>query len=159
MIESPTPTWAEGSGAATALYDGADAIMHSAENAAGMVSPGKRTHVPPRTMRVNATDAIRIILPRACDARQYPKESVFMQQRIINRVKSDHHYTAYLQNTRPKISNGSSTSTMILAARLIARHVNAKCIASFTVGGDTARKAFMKWPDQPILAISLLMEM
>jgi len=122
MIESPTPTRAEASDAATALYDGADAVMLSAESAAGM----------------------------------YPEESVLMQQRIINRVEGDPHYSSYLQNNRPKITNGSSASAIVLAARSVARHVNAKCIASFTVGGGTARLASMKRPEQPILAISPL---
>lgn len=124
MIESPTPTRAEASDAATAIYDGADAIMLSAESAAGM----------------------------------YPEESVLMQQRIINRVEGDQHYSTYLQNNRPKISDGSSSSAIILAARSVARNVNAKVIASFTVGGGTARKASMKRPEVPILAISPLID-
>lgn len=124
MIESPTPTRAEASDAATALYDGADGVMLSAESAAGM----------------------------------YPEESVLMQQRIINRVEGDPHYSSYLQNNRPRITDGSSASAIILAARSVARHVGAKCIASFTVGGGTARKASMKRPEQPILAISPMIE-
>ena len=124
MIESPTPTRAEASDAATAIYDGADAIMLSAESAAGM----------------------------------YPEESVLMQQRIINRVEGDPHYSTYLQSNRPKITDGSSASAIILAARQIARNVDAKAIVSFSVGGNTARKASKKRPEQPILAISPLKE-
>ena len=124
VIESPTPTRAEASDAATAIYDGADAIMLSAESAAGA----------------------------------YPEESVLMQQRIINRVEGDIHYSKYLQATRPKITDGSTASAIILAARSVARNVNAKCIASFSNSGNTARKASMKRPEQPILAISPLQE-
>ena len=45
-----------------------------------------------------------------------------------------------------------------MAARQVAKNVNAKAIASFTVGGDTARKASKKRPEQPILAISPVKE-
>ena len=92
------------------------------------------------------------------NSNQYPEESVLMQQRIINRVEGDIHYSQYLQNTRPKITDGSSASAIILAARSVARNVDAKCISSFTVGGGTARLASMKRPEQPILAISPLIE-
>jgi len=77
-----------------------------------------------------------------------------MQQRIINRVESDRHYRSYLQAFNPKITDGSSTSAIILAARQIAMNVRAKAIVSFTVGGTTALKASKKRPDVPVLAIS-----
>lgn len=121
MIESPTPTRAETSDVATAIYDGADAIMLSAESAAG----------------------------------SFPEESVFMQQRIINRVEGDPHYDQYLQSFEPA-NDKSAAASIILAARQIARTVEAKAIVSFTVGGSTALRASKKRPDAPILAISPL---
>lgn len=123
MIESPTPTRAEASDVATAIYDGADAIMLSAESAAGA----------------------------------FPEESVIMQQRIINRVEGDPHYDRYLQSFEPHQDN-SAASAIIVAARQIARTVNAKAIVSFTCGGTTARKASQSRPNTPILAISPVME-
>jgi len=125
MIESPTPTRAEASDVATAIYDGADAIMLSAESAAG----------------------------------DYPEESVFMQQRIINRVENDPHYDRYLQSFEPHFLHDSTSaaSAIIVAARQIARTVSAKAIVSFTCGGTTALKASQSRPSAPILAISPVM--
>jgi pyruvate kinase len=88
----------------------------------------------------------------------YPIESVMMQQRIINRVEGDEHYAAYLRANRPKITDGSTAAAIILAARSIAKNVNAKLIATFTVGGTTAQTASKKRPEQPIMAISPLKE-
>jgi pyruvate kinase len=125
MIDSPTPTRAEASDVATAIYDGADAIMLSAESAAG----------------------------------DFPEESVLMQQRIINRVEGDPHYDRYLQSFEPQhLLDSSSASAIIVAARQIARTVNAKAIVSFTVGGSTALKASQSRPGAPILAISPVIE-
>ena len=80
-----------------------------------------------------------------------------MQQRIINRVESDPHYHQYLQSFEPK-HDSSAAAAIIIAARQIARTVNAKAIVSFTVGGTTALRASKKRPDVPILAISPLKE-
>lgn len=80
-----------------------------------------------------------------------------MQQRIINRVESDPHYHRYLQSFEPR-HDSSAAAAIILAARQIARTVNAKSIVSFTVGGTTALRASKKRPDCPILAISPLKE-
>lgn len=80
-----------------------------------------------------------------------------MQQRIINRVESDPHYHQYFQSFEPK-HDKSSSAAIVLAARQIARTVEAKAIACFTVGGTTAQRASKKRPDVPILAISPLKE-
>ena len=90
-------------------------------------------------------------------SRQYPEESVLMQQRIINRVESDPHYASYLQAFDPTHDN-SSAAAMILAARQITSTVGAKAIVSFTVGGSTALRASKKRPNVPILAISPVKE-
>lgn len=78
-----------------------------------------------------------------------------MQQRIINRVESDPHYQQYLKSYQPP-ADSSAASSLILAAKEIARNVGAKAIVSFTVGGTTAQRASKKRPDVPILAISPL---
>lgn len=80
-----------------------------------------------------------------------------MQQRIINRVESDPHYVRYLQAFDPPHDN-SAAAAIILAARQIARTVQAKAMVTFTVGGTTALRASKKRPAVPILAISPLKE-
>lgn len=119
MIESPTPTRAEASDVATAIYDGADGIMLSAESAAGA----------------------------------YPEESVAMQQRIINRVESDPHYRAYL-NQLVRAKKETAADAITTAASQIAQTTNAKAIVCFTLQGSTVRRASQERPTVPILAIT-----
>jgi len=119
MIESPTPTRAEASDVATAIYDGADAIMLSAESAAGA----------------------------------YPEESVAMQQRIINRVESDPHYRAYL-NQLVRAKKETAADAITTAASQIAQTTNAKAIVCFTLQGSTVRRASQERPTVPVLAIT-----
>jgi pyruvate kinase len=118
MIDTPTPTRAEASDVATAIYDGADAIMLSAESAAG----------------------------------KYPEESVAMQQRIINRVERDSHYRTYMEATTHKPEK-TPTDAMIIAARQIAKTINAKAIVCFSLRGSTVLRASTKRPSVPILAL------
>lgn len=119
MIESPTPTRAEASDVATAIYDGADAIMLSAESAAG----------------------------------KYPEESVAMQQRIINRVESDSHYRALLDQY-PMPTEKTPTDAIIAAARQIASTINAKAVIAFSLRGSTVLRASKQRPSVPILGLS-----
>lgn len=118
MIESPTPTRAETSDVATAIYDGADAIMLSAESAAG----------------------------------KWPEESVLMQQRIINRVEGDPHYRNYLDANEP-IPDKTPTDAMIVAARQIAKTIDAKALVSFSLRGSTVLRASKNRPSVPIMAL------
>jgi pyruvate kinase len=118
MIESPTPTRAEASDVATAIFDGADAIMLSAESAAG----------------------------------KYPEESVAMQQRIINRVEEDRHYRKIINANMP-VPDSTPTDAVILAARQIAKTVQAKAIVCFSLRGTTVRRCSKKRPGVPILAL------
>lgn len=120
MIEVPTPTRAEASDVATAIFDGADAIMLSAESAAG----------------------------------KYPEASVAMQQRIINRVENDPHYARYLNQLNIEQNEQDASEAITLAAKNIARTIDAKAIVVFTCRGSTAIRSSRSRPGKPIVAIS-----
>ena len=76
-----------------------------------------------------------------------------MQQRIINRVEGDLHYRKILDQMTFTPEN-SPSEAIVIAARQIAKTVNAKAVVSFTLRGSTVLQASKGRPGVPILAIS-----
>lgn len=64
MIENPTPTRAEASDCATAIYDSSDAVMLSAESAAGKYPVESVTMQQQIINKVETDDAFRLSLDR-----------------------------------------------------------------------------------------------
>ena len=75
-----------------------------------------------------------------------------MQQRIINRVESDPHYRAYLDANDPAMQK-TPTDAMIVAARQIAKTIEAKALVSFSLRGSTVLRASKHRPSVPIMAL------
>jgi pyruvate kinase len=75
-----------------------------------------------------------------------------MQQRIINRVEGDIHYRKYMDQDAPEPEN-TPTDAVIVAAKQIAKTINAKAIACFSLRGSTVLRASKNRPNVPILAL------
>jgi pyruvate kinase len=119
MISAPAPTRAEASDVATAVYDGADAVMLSAESAAGA----------------------------------YPRESVAMMNRIIERTEKDPNYRAIMEAVELDPESTSSDAITAAAAQ-VARTVRAAAIVTFTTSGSTSLRAARERPTVPILCLT-----
>ena len=119
MIHEPAPTRAEASDVATAVYDGADALMLSAESATGA----------------------------------YPKESVAMMNRIIERVERDPAYRGYIESQGYALE-ATAADAITAAASQVASTVGATAIATYTTSGSTALRAARERPDVPILVLT-----
>ncbi len=119
MIQSPSPTRAEVSDVATAIYDGADAVMLSAESAAGA----------------------------------WPVEAVAMMDAIARQVEGDASWFARVHFTETATS-ATTADAMSAAAAAIARTIQAKAIACFTISGSTARRAARERATVPILCLT-----
>lgn len=87
MIESPTPTRAEASDVATAIYDGADAIMLSAESAAGKF-PEESVAMQQRIInRVESDPHYRNYLDsNAPDPENTPTDAIIVAARQISKT-------------------------------------------------------------------------
>jgi pyruvate kinase len=75
-----------------------------------------------------------------------------MQQRIINRIKSDSHYRTYVGSNAPDLEN-TPTDAMIVTARQISKTIGANAMAGFSLCGTTVLRASKKRPQVPILAL------
>ena len=119
MVNYPTPTRAEVSDVATAIYDGTDAVMLSAETAIGL----------------------------------YPKESVEMMNKIIEKVETDPLYFN-INEVRHVKAEPTAEDALTESAKYVARIVSAKAVVTYTTSGSTALRAARERPDVPILGIS-----
>eukprot|EP00922_Rhytidocystis_sp_ex-Travisia-forbesii_P020853 GHVS01030629.1.p1 GENE.GHVS01030629.1~~GHVS01030629.1.p1 ORF type:complete len:698 (+),score=143.67 GHVS01030629.1:107-2200(+) len=129
MIHSPSPTRAEASDVATAIYEGADAVMLSGETAAGKY--------PVEAVRMQR----RIIEIAEGDAATYWDEG---------------NSTTAVGDGVTAVD--PLTDSITRAARDVAEAVNAKALAMFTLKGLTVRRASKMRPKIPILAITPLVK-
>lgn len=122
MIENPTPTRAEASDCATAIFDSADAVMLSAESAAGKFPVESVTMQQLIINKVETNDNYRDSL------RRFAQESALRQYR------------------------DATTTAITLAARQVADISKSKVILAFTESGGTAIRMSKVRPNVPIIA-------
>ena len=125
MVTNPTPTRAEASDVATAIYDGADAIMLSGESAAG--------RFPVESVSMQAR-----IIDRVENDGSYQK----MASRDVDALRSR------------LAGSGDPTDALVLAARGIANDVDASALVSFSMTGTSVLKASQYRPAVPIMAVT-----
>ena len=119
MIASPTPTRAEASDVATAVFDGADAVMLSAETAVG----------------------------------SYSLEAVSIMDRIIYSSEQDEYYRSIkFEDTEKDLATDADAIT--LAAKQVAKTLDAAVIVTFTATGSTTLRAARERPEVPILGLT-----
>ena len=131
MIDNHVPTRAEASDVATAIYDGADAIMLSGESAAG-------------DYPVEAVTMQQRIINRVENDENYRDLLSSTQAKWEERNKKEEEAD----------SNDVSADAITLAARSVATKIKAKALVCFTLRGSTVQRASKGRPDVPILAIT-----
>jgi len=132
MIENPTPTRAEASDCATAIFDSSDAVMLSAESAAGkypVESVSMQQHVIARVERDS------------------------MHRNSLKRFATPAHLHA---NAHKSIMGDVSATNeaIVVAARQVADISSSKAIIAFTSSGSTVMRVAKLRPSVPILAIT-----
>jgi len=138
MVHAPVPTRAEASDVATAVYDGADAVMLSAESAAGDYP------VESVLMMDNIISAVEqdSLYGNILDAQRPPPEST-VADAICNALQS---ITGILSSTAT-VTYTTSGSTSLRAAR----ERPGAPILSITPETNTARYLSMAWGVHPVI--------
>eukprot|EP00636_Phaeomonas_parva_P017350 CAMPEP_0118859434 /NCGR_PEP_ID=MMETSP1163-20130328/5678_1 /TAXON_ID=124430 /ORGANISM="Phaeomonas parva, Strain CCMP2877" /LENGTH=564 /DNA_ID=CAMNT_0006793025 /DNA_START=80 /DNA_END=1774 /DNA_ORIENTATION=+ len=125
MIGNPTPTRAEASDVATAVYDGADAVMLSGESAAGKY--------PLEAVRMQANIIARV-----------EEDPEYLAQLHIHEVRNSARASVSLD----------PTNAIVDSARAVAREVQAAAIVCFSLTGTTVLMTSQRRPEVPIMAIT-----
>ncbi|WP_294013682.1 pyruvate kinase [Sphingomonas sp.] len=137
MVSSPTPTRAEVSDVATAIYDGADAVMLSAESAAGQY-PCEAVAMMDRIATSAERDPI------------YPARIHFTETRLepttADALAGSARQIASTVSATAMVCYTSSGST----ARRIARERPAVPLLAMTPSLTTARRMGLLWGVQPV---------
>jgi pyruvate kinase len=122
MIEQPTPTRAEASDCATAIYDSCDAVMLSAESAAGKYP-------------IEAVTMQQLVINKV--------ETDATFQTSLDR---------YAQELDIFSGKDCTSTAITLAARQVADISKSKAIVAFTSSGNTAMRVARTRPKVPIIA-------
>ena len=122
MIENPTPTRAEASDCATAIFDSADAVMLSAESAAG------KYPVESVTMQHRIIDKVETDENYRANLDRFVSQDCFANAHDVTDI------------------------AITLAARQVADVSGSKAIISFTTSGHTALRVSMLRPHVPVIA-------
>lgn len=123
MIENPTPTRAEASDCATAIYESCDAVMLSAESAAGKWPIESVTMQQRIINRVETDEAFRTSLDRFA-----------LEVDLLD-------------------SADATSAAITLAARQVADVSQSKAIVAFTASGNTALRMAKLRPKVPVVAV------
>jgi pyruvate kinase len=142
MITSPTPTRAEASDVATAIYDGADAVMLSAESASGQY-PIEAVTMMDRIIRTTERDAIYRQIITAIEP-----EVEDTSPHAVAAAAAD------LADTIRASAIVAFTSSGTTAAR-IARKRSVTPILTLTPDENVARRLCLLWGAHPILTEDL----
>jgi len=122
MIDNPTPTRAEASDCATAIYDSADAVMLSAESAAGKFPVDSVTMQQRIIQKVEEDENYRESLDR------------------------------FANDPTIAFSKDMTTNAMTLAARQASKLSKSKAFVAFTSKGGTVLRSARLRPTVPIVA-------